>query len=93
MTLPLIHALQNANHEETDFLLNLLKGQKRDRTEHVAEAREIIRKNGGFDYAGSLAEQLIHSGISSLDLFAEGPNGEILEILKGLAFYVISREK
>ena len=93
MTLPLIRALETASKNESSFLLNLLKGQKSERITKLEDAREIIRKNGGFEYAEQLAEKLVDTGIASLAPFASEQNKETLGILTGLARYVISREK
>ena len=93
MTLPLIHALETANKQENNFLLGLLKGQKSERITKIDDAREIIRKNGGFEYAKQLAEKLVDKGIASLSVFASEQNRETLGILTGLAHYAISRDK
>ncbi|MDH3391617.1 MAG: polyprenyl synthetase family protein [Desulfobulbaceae bacterium] len=93
MTLPLIHALETANKQENNFLLDLLKGQKSERITKIDDAREIIRKNGGFEYAEQLAEKLVDNGIASLAVFASDQNRETLGILTGLAHYAISRDK
>ena len=93
MTLPLIRTLETANKKECDFLLNLLKGHKNDRITAFENAREIIQKNGGFEYAAKLAEKLVDTGIKSLAIFDSERNSQALDILTGLARYVISREK
>lgn len=93
MTLPLIHALEAAGPQDKDYLLGLLKGSRGERTAAFENSREVIRKTGGFEYAAQVAKKLIHAGIASLDLFGAEQNRETLDILKGLALYVISREK
>jgi octaprenyl-diphosphate synthase len=93
MTLPLIHALETAGDQEKSFLLELLKGQKDERIAKLEDAREIIRKSGGFEYAEEMAEKLVDTGIASLAQFDTGQNRETLGILTGLAKYVISRDK
>jgi octaprenyl-diphosphate synthase len=93
MTLPLIYALGTAGKQESNFLLGLLEGQKSERIAKFNDARKIIRKNNGFEYAGKLAEKLVNTGIESLDIFTPSQNKEYLDVLTGLAKYVISREK
>ena len=93
MTLPLIRTLETANKKECDFLLNLLKGHKNVRITAFENAREIIQKNGGFEYAAEMAERLVDTGIKSLAIFDSERNSQALDILTGLARYVISREK
>ncbi|MBW2465948.1 MAG: polyprenyl synthetase family protein, partial [Deltaproteobacteria bacterium] len=93
MTLPLIRTLETAKEQDRSFLIDLLNKPKSDRIAKFEDARKIIHKNGGFEYAKIMAEKLINTGLESLALFASGPNRETLEILTGLAKYVISREK
>jgi octaprenyl-diphosphate synthase len=93
MTLPLIHALETADEQEKKILLSLLKGPKSERIATLEDAREIIRKNGGFKYAGELAEKLVDTGIASLAIFSSEQSREPLGILTNLARYVISRDK
>jgi len=93
MTLPLIRTLETANKQESDVLLGLLKGPKSERMAKFEDAREMIRKNGGFEYAGQLAEKLVNTGIESLAVFTSAENNKSLDLLTGLARYVISREK
>jgi len=93
MTLPLLHALDQASKAEYDFLLGLLKGKKNDRRAKLEEARDIIRKKRGFEYARLMAENLIDNAIASLALFTPGHNKQAIDTLVGLARYVITREK
>ena len=93
MTLPLIHVLEKADKKESDFLLDLLKGPQNDRITEFENARDIIKKNDGFEYAAQMAAKLIDTGIASLSLFDAELNGPTLDILTGLARYVITREK
>ena len=93
MTLPLIHALETADEQEKKILINLLKGPTSERIATLEVAREIIRTNGGFEYAGELAEKLVDTCIASLDIFSSQQSREPLGILTNLARYVISRDK
>jgi len=93
MTLPLLHTLETAGDKEKDFLLGLLGGDKRVRKEKLFEARKIIHDNGGFDYAAKLAEKLVDTAIKSLASFSSDQNKDIVDILTGLAGYVINRDK
>ena len=93
MTLPLIHALATGNEQDRQFLLDLLRGDKNDRQKNFSAARLIIQEIGGFAYAADLAEKLVHKGIDSLSVFAADQNHETVDILNGLAEYVVNREK
>ena len=93
MTLPLIHALETAGKSEYAYLLDLLKGEKGQRSIHLAEAKDIIAKNGGFEYGHQVAEELIAAAIAVLDIFSARRNENIIAILTGLARYAIHRDK
>ena len=93
MTLPLIHTLQQADIDEKNVLLALLKGDKQERLAHLDEVRDIIDRNSGFTYARQLAASLIDDAVASLALFSKPPNKFFRETLVGLAHYVLSREK
>jgi len=93
MTLPLIHALKTAAKTESAFLLTLLKGPKSERYAKLAEAKDIIDKNGGFEYGRQVAEKLISTSLAGLDIFAARKNEQISATLTGLAGYVIHRDK
>jgi len=93
MTLPLLHALGRASRAEYDFLLGLLKGTKNKRVANLEEARDIISKNGGFEYTRNLAEKLSNDAVASLSFITAAGDKPVLETLIGLARYVVTREK
>ncbi len=93
MTLPLIHALKRAEPKESQYLWDLLKADKKDRTAQFVQAKEIIAKNGGFEYSRQLAEKLITAGLAGLEIFSTKDNAPAFATLTGLARYVINREK
>jgi octaprenyl-diphosphate synthase len=93
MTLPLIYSLKTAAGTKSDFLLELLKGEKTKRREQFEEARDIINNSGGFAYGRQLAEKLIDAGIAGLDIFKNRHSEQVKLTLIGLAHYVINRDK
>jgi len=93
MTLPLIYTLKKADKKESGYLVDLLKGTPNDRITEFENAKAIIQKNGGFAYAAQTAAKLVDTSIASLNLFKPERNGATLDILTGLARYVITREK
>jgi len=93
MTLPLIHTLKTAGKTESVFLLALLKGDKSERRAKLEDAKDIINKNGGFEYGRQIAEKLIADSIACLEIFSSGYNEQINDTLLGLARYVILRDK
>jgi len=93
MTLPLLHTLKTAGNTEKNFLLGLLREDSKERRGKFSEARKIIHESSGFIYASKLAEKLVNTAINSLATFSSGQNKDIVDILTGLARYVISRDK
>ena len=93
MTLPLIQALKTADKTERSYLLNLLKGKKSERRAGLEEAKNLIAKNGGFEYGRRLAENLIAAGIAGLAVFPARHNEQIIATLAGLARYVVQRDR
>ena len=90
LTLPLIHALQNCDPKECEFIMDLLKGQASIRAEKIAEVRLLIEKNGGFAYARQGAETLVEAAFEALAVF---PECTARKLLTGLAQYVLTRQK
>jgi octaprenyl-diphosphate synthase len=93
MTLPLIHALQQAGTDEKDFLMDLLQEERKQRQANLDKTRRIIDRNNGFRYAEKLANELISEAIACLDVFTSSKNKPFQETLTGLAHYVLTREK
>jgi octaprenyl-diphosphate synthase len=93
MTLPLIHALENSETADRLYLLELLKGEREVRAGQIGRVCEILHKTDSFDYAFDKAEELINNGVAGLDVFQESSEPGSLEMLKGLARYVLSRDK
>jgi octaprenyl-diphosphate synthase len=93
MTLPLLHTLTTAGDSERNFLLELLRGDSNGRRRKFSEARKIIHDNGGFEYSAKLAERLVEEATRSLMVFTSGQNQETIDILTGLAGYVITRDR
>ena len=93
MTLPLIHALGNAEPQERDLINSLLGGHEDKRRNHIATVRQLIEKHDGFGYAKQQAKMLIDAATSELDIFPAGTNAETKAILIGLADYVLNRKR
>lgn len=89
MTLPLIHALQQASKSEKRFMINVVKRHNRDKKK-VRQVVEKVGELGGLDYAHQKMEEY-HK--KALDLLKEFPENEAHHSLKALAEYVISRNK
>lgn len=90
MTLPLIYAIKNSSEDKQQILTNLLAGTAAERQSNIAEVTAIIKEAGGFSYARQGADTLIDAALESLAPFK---TCDTMETLKGLAHYVLSRNK
>ena len=93
MTLPLIHALGNAEPRERNLIRSLLNGPEAERRDHIATVRQLIERYGGFSHARQQARILVDASTSELGIFTAGSTAETKAILIGLADYVLTRKK
>lgn len=91
VTLPLILALQNSKGTEKDKLFKLLNDESARET-RFTEIVELVNIHGGFSKSKQQAELLIEESLHQLTLF-KGCNVVAVEILTGLAGYVLARNK
>lgn len=90
MTLPLIYVMREADPAGLATLEEVLAASGEYRKDRFAEVKGLIGKYGGFGYAGRKADELVAAGLASLASFEEGREQQVL---KGLAGYVLSRDK
>jgi len=90
MTLPLIYAMREAYPADLATLDEVLAAPGDDRKGRFVEVKVLIEKYDGFGYARRKAEKLVTAGLAGLTCFGEGRG---LSVLKGLASYVLSRDK
>jgi octaprenyl-diphosphate synthase len=90
MTLPLIYALRNAGRADLTTLREVLDAADDERKKRFPEVKGLIEKYDGFGYARRKADELVAAGITALSCFREGRE---LQVMKGLARYVLSRDK
>jgi octaprenyl-diphosphate synthase len=89
MTLPLIHALDQAPRSEKQRIINLIKNHNTD-TAKVAEVIDFVRKSGGLDYARKAMLEYREKAFTILHEFPESESRASLELL---VHYVTDREK
>ena len=89
MTLPLILALDSADQNGRQRLLDLLLSTPDERLLAFSEARAIIRQAGGLVAAKEKASALVNEAIDALSIFTHSPE---LEVMIALALYVLNRE-
>ena len=90
MTLPLLHALDQAEDADRILLLDLLAASPEKRKEEIATAHAIIEANNGFSHARDKAESLVDEACAALRIF---PDNEAKMTLLGLGRYVLTRQK
>jgi octaprenyl-diphosphate synthase len=90
MTLPLIHAWQQAEPADKRSLEGILAAGAAERRGRFAAVKAIITNYDGFGYAYGKANELVAAGLTALAGFADGRERRILQ---GLAGYVLSRDK
>ncbi len=90
MTLPLIIAMQNAELADKTKLLGILQDQD-GRLNAFARVYTFIEKYNGFELTRKKAEQFIGKAIKQIQIFGNG--NKDVEILTGLAQYVLARKK
>ncbi len=89
MTLPLIHALENAAPSEKKRIIGLIKRHS-DKPDKVAEVIDFVRNSGGLDYAKKVMLRYRDEAIQILEEF---PHTDSKESLKNLVMYVTERKK
>ncbi|MBI4814467.1 MAG: polyprenyl synthetase family protein [Methanobacterium sp.] len=75
MTLLVVHALSQANGEDRERLLTILK---EDGDENVSEAMDILEKYGSIHYAWKVAQEDVNQAKKLLDILDDSPAKESL---------------
>jgi len=89
MTLPLIHALNNATSKEKTWLINSVKNHNLDK-KRVKEVIAFVKDNGGLEYATT---QMKSHQQDALQLLQKYPDSAYKESLVLMVNYVIDRKK
>lgn len=89
MTLPLIHALNQASEKEKTWLINSIKNHNKDKV-RVREVISFVKNKGGLDYAVKMMKEY---QLEALKLLAGFPVSTYKESLELMVNYVIERKK
>ncbi len=93
MTLPLILALQRANRQDRGYLETIIESESA-RRQSFHEVCSLIDKYDGFSSTREKAEEAVTRALLQLEIFSErGAAAKNIDILEGLAQYVLRREK
>ena len=89
MTLPLIHALQQASSADKRRIIYMVKNQSEQKNK-VREVIDFVKSSGGLDYATEAMKQYHEEAKAILQTF---PDSEYKRSLARLVEYTIEREK
>jgi len=88
ITLPLIHALNNADKKTSKEIISLIKRGKLENKD-IIYIMEFVRNHNGIEYAQLKSEELVAEALLILDQFAVSP---YKQALKTFAHFVIERK-
>jgi octaprenyl-diphosphate synthase len=89
ITLPLIHALEQASYMEKRHILGIIKNRKKTKAE-INEVISFVADNGGMDYAELKMNQYRDKALAILDSY---PESEVKQSMKKFVDYTTSRDK
>lgn len=89
MTLPLIHALGQAERSERRRIINLVKNESH-RPEKVKEVIQFVRQSGGLEYA---RQAMYRYRQEAFDLLEAAPDSPARQSLRDLLVFVTERKK
>jgi octaprenyl-diphosphate synthase len=89
VTLPLIHALENASNFKKRHILSIVKSRKKTK-EEINEVIHFVTASGGPDYAENKMNLYRDKALAILDSY---PESEVKESLKRFVNYTTSRNK
>ncbi|MBK7711231.1 MAG: polyprenyl synthetase family protein [Bacteroidales bacterium] len=89
ITLPLIHALEQASYLKKRHILGIVKNRKKTKAE-INEVISFVSENGGMVYAELKMNEYRDKALAILDSY---PDSEVLESMKEFVSYTTSRKK
>ena len=89
MTLPLIYTLNNVSKKEKNNIINIVKNHH-ENDKKVAELIELVKENGGLNYAENV---MIKNRDEALEILNQFDDNEARRSLELLLNYVVNRKK
>jgi octaprenyl-diphosphate synthase len=89
MTLPLIYTLNNVSKKEKNNIINIVKNHH-ENDKKVAELIELVKENGGLNYAENVMIEYRNEALEILNQFDANEARKSLELLLN---YVVNRKK
>lgn len=89
MTLPLIHALNQAEKKQKRHIIRLIKKESHKK-DKVQEVIDFVRRSGGIEYTKTTMQRYHEDALDQISVFPESPyKTALLDLLN----YTITREK
>lgn len=89
MTLPLIYTINSVDNKLRNYIVNIIKNHNKNEKK-VGEVIELVKQNGGLDYAKKIMLKFYNEAIEILDDFEDNEAKKSLNLLLD---YVINRKK
>ena len=89
MTLPLIYTLNSVDKKLKNYIINIIKNHNKNEKK-VGEVIELVKQNGGLDYAKKIMLKFYNEALEILDDFEDNEAKKSLQLLLD---YVINRKK
>ena len=89
MTLPLIYTLNSVDKKLKNYIINIIKNHNKNEKK-VGEVIELVKQNGGLDYAKKIMLKFYNEALEILDDFEDNEAKTSLNLLLD---YVINRKK
>ena len=89
MTLPLIYTLNNISKKEKNNIIDIVKNHH-ENDKKVAELIELVKENGGLNYAENVMIEYRNEALEILNQFDDNEARKSLELLLN---YVVNRKK
>ena len=89
MTLPLIYTLNNVSKKEKNNIIDIVKNHH-ENDKKVAELIELVKENGGLNYAENVMIEYRNEALEILNQFDDNEARRSLELLLN---YVVNRKK
>jgi octaprenyl-diphosphate synthase len=89
LTLPLIHALENASYLKKRHILGIVKNRRKTKRE-IDEVIRFVLENGGMEYAELKMNQYRDKALAILESY---PDSDVKDSLREFVIYTTSRKK
>ena len=89
MTLPLIYTINSVDNKLRNYIVNIIKNHNKNEKK-VGEVIELVKQNGGLDYAKKKMLKFYNEALEILDDFEDNEAKTSLQLLLD---YVINRKK